>query len=248
MGLGETTVLVGDGLPSGVEGLSPDAVTTVVEDGTPRRVIVEAECVLDPPMYGDLRQYALRDPALALGLTGKATVTVRIGWLFSRDGMSAAPAVHALMVGDAAVAPTGSERPVWLVDVLSRLGRKIQRGAEDGEERLATRLADALLSPIAEMRQRADRASRAGRDIGIGVLSVVRRDGHLALGCGPDLTPPRRVGADALRAIRIVLDAIIDAPDVLVVDDVPASARRWLGALPETDRAPVEQVWMPATR
>lgn len=248
LGLGEVAVAMADGLPASVAELRGDMVAAVTEAALPRRVSVEAECQLDPPLFAELRTAALRDPALALGLGARSTLMVRVGWLFSKDGSTATPHVHAVRVGTHDVAANGPERPPWLTALLARVGAKVQRVRPPDEAGLAERLLAASSSPDPELRQRAARAGRAGKDAGIGVIEVVRRDGRLGLGVGRDLLPPRCAAPDALRVASLVIEAIVESPDVLLVDDVPASARRWLGALPETDGAPVEQVWMPALR
>ncbi len=136
-----------DGMPGTVEGLAPDATRALLAAGE-RQVVVEVGLRLDPPLYGRLRQRAIREPWLVDALSAGADLGVKVGWMVTTDHTVASPSVLRLTLGDTPLRPPGGEEPAWLGAVLAEIaGRVCRLGAGDPLSRLeaASRAPDALV-------------------------------------------------------------------------------------------------------
>ncbi|MCA9494027.1 MAG: hypothetical protein KC621_29065 [Myxococcales bacterium] len=243
--LGSAVTLVGEGDEPGVDGLDPAEVRALVPEGT--SVTVEVEVSLDPGLYGRLREHAHRDPRVVAALAGEGTLTVKAGWLFSRDLTHAAPSVLGVRAGDVVFETAGKERPVWLPGLLAELGRRVWRTDPlEPVELLANRLHEASLSPDPGRRAGAARALReaVSPPFAVPEPGLVRSGVGVALCFGPELARLRSVGRRAWDVLRWLEGAWIERPDVLVIaEPLPQDVRAWFEALVEADDAPIEQVW-----
>ncbi len=269
--------LVPDGLPSALGRLGlapPGAAPEVLEEGglpvqadipapgeaaawldlaQTRNVAVQVELALDPPLYGRLREIAVRDPRLVTALGQAPTVRVKVGWLFTRDLSAVALGLSEVGVGDVSLSSVPAERPRWLAELLGDLGRRFLRVDDrEPETALVERLAAASLSPEPDRRRRYRAASEAlGRPpFGLGDLEIVRSDGRLQAAFGPELRRARRFGGAGLEALRLVEAVLLAQPDVLAVEGGgaqqrdPTAVRDWLAAATEGPEATLEQVFL----
>lgn len=207
------------------------------------RIGVEVGIELDPPAYATLREHALRDPRLALALAEGPLVTIKVGWLLSKDRTAVSAAIHQVRVGDSDLVASGAERASWVPPFLATVAARIARApwSADG---LAGRLHAASLSPVAAVRARyrALAAAFADPPFGWGALELVQGSAGVELAFGPELVPLRQLGPDAPAVVALAEAAWLRAPDVLVVDrPVPPAVRRWLADRIEADDATIEQ-------
>lgn len=242
----DTGWLLEDGLLDEVEALDADGVDALLQSGASRHVTVAVEVRPDPPMYRRLRDEAARDPRLLAALASGAGVSLRVGWLFNRAGTHASVSVLALRVGEERF-PTGKiDRAPWMIGLLGAVGERLARAdAEVDEATLAARLHEAALSP--DPRRRAawerGRTMLAGPPFALGAVHLVRTGGgRLRLAVGDALVPLRVHGPRALDAVRLVHAALVERPDVLVVDRADATTAAWLATLTEGDDAALEQL------
>ena len=210
-----------------------------------RRVVISADVKLDPVLYGRLREVASRDPQLAEGLTSTASLSLRVGWLFSVDRTAAAVALHEVSVGQAAV-PLTAESPRWLPGFLGLVAQRLGRMRwRDPPEVVADRVLQAALSADPERRARARRACRILADppFSLGALELVR-SGDRTIPCfGPDLLRIRQLGPAAARALGLVEAAVLEAPDILVAEgQLEAPVMAWLADQVEGSDGILEQV------
>ncbi|MCB9685386.1 MAG: hypothetical protein H6735_10130 [Alphaproteobacteria bacterium] len=243
--LGSEVTLVGEGEEPAVDGLDPAEVRALVPVGT--TVTVEAEVSLDPALYGRLREHAHRDPRVVAALAGDGTLTVKAGWLFSRDLTHAAPSVLGVRAGDVVFETAGKERPVWLPGLVAELGRRVWRTDPlEPVDRLAPRLHEASLSSDPHRRAGLARAFRqaASPPFSLPEPGLVRSGAGVALCFGPELRRLRSVGRSAWDVLRWLEGAWVERPDVLVIaEPLPQEVRESFEALVDADDAPVEQVW-----
>lgn len=244
---GAQSAVVGEGADVGLQGLHAPSVTALLADEV-RAVTVEGALALDPPLYGRLREHAVRDPRMVVALGQEPVVHVKVGWLFAKDRTSAHPTVLHFRVGDVGFETGGKDRPAWLPDLLVELGRRFHRTDPfESPSVVAARLLAAALSPDPRVRAGYE---RMGGEVGrapfhVPAPGLVRAGERLDLVFGPELLTARQVGRVAVDAVRWAEAAFVVRPDVLVVDEAGADAHRgWWSALVESDDAPVEQVWL----
>jgi hypothetical protein len=219
-------------------------------DGS-RQITTTIGFELDPPLFGRLRQQAVRDPRLVTALSESPRATVKVGWLFTNDLLTASIAVLALAVGETPFPLTGTDRPPWLSGFLRDVGARFGRVSwGDTPGVVARRLLLAALSPDpdrrAKFRQLADALERP--PFVLGHLELVRVGEQVEACFGPGLHRARQYGPAAAEALRLVEAVILEAPDVLVVEapgiaqGTPDEVRGWLSEHASGERATLEQV------
>ncbi len=236
------------GFPEQLTGLDPSTVEAVLHPDGSRKVLLTAKLALDPPLFGRLRDESLRDPRMLAALAEDPTVSVKVGWLFTKDFTAASVGVLDVRVASTAF-PTGrSERPGWMDGMLRAIGGRLGWvGAADDAAAVCARVLEASLSSDVALRERTARmqAAFAAPPFEMGALHLVRAGDGVAPGFGPELRRARQLGPRAKRALRVVEAALIRAPDVLVVEDDAAWPwRDWLRGLTEGDDATLEQVFV----
>ena len=244
----EAELLLDDhGMPEQVVGLDPIEVEALLDPSAGRKVVVQLDIALDPPLFGQLREESMRDPRMLAALGEDPTVQIRVGWLFSADHSAASIGVLELKVADTAF-PTGrNERARWIDPLLKGLGTRIGHvGRTRSTTEVTARLLQASLSPDPALRARYARLREAMAlaPFDLGRLELVGQPDALQPCFGEDLVRVRQLGPRALRALRVASAALLDAPDVLVVEDGAAAPwSDWLEGLTEGDDATLEQVF-----
>jgi hypothetical protein len=237
-----------DGLPVQVVWKDAGAVHPWLAEHT-RQVTIDVELALDPPMFGRLRELAVRDPRLVSGLADQG-ITLKLGWLLTSDLTAAAPSVLSVAIGSVRFSAVGSDRPPWLVELVALVAKKIARVPWEGStEELAARLHDASTSPLTEVRAAWRRLATAmgAPPFGFGEAQLVssgRSNTPVAVAFGPELRRARAFGPSAQHALHLAEAVLLNAPDVLVVDDPGGDLREWLIAHTTGDEATLEQVWL----
>lgn len=237
-----------------VVGLDAAAVASLLHDARERKAFVAVSLALDPVLYGRLREESLRDPRVVTALGQDPTLGLKVGWLFTRDLTAGSVTVLDVRVGDLSFPVNSSERPAWMSGLLREVGSRFARPVcDEPHEQLAHRLLDAMLSPRPERRAAWQRLSAACREapFGFGALQLVQTptrargagEGGAAVAFGDELTPLRRYGPDAARRLRVAAAALLDAPDVLILDEpLDASLRDWVVSCTTGPDATLEQV------
>lgn len=250
----EVEVLEEDGLPVQASWSSGLGVRTLLAGDAARRITVWVEVAPDPPLFGQLRELAVREPRLVAALGNSPRIGIKVGWLFTKDLTTASIAVLELKVGDLGFPAVGPERPKWAPRVLKQLGERFGRVRRRSSTELAGVLLDASLSADPRRRDAFRRASDALADapFNFGALQLVRAEDALWACFGPDLRRARQYGPSAEEALQLVVAAYLDAPDVLVVE-APGALQpdsdevvEWLVARTQGNDATLEQVFFAA--
>ena len=247
---GEVEVLEEDGMPVQASWDDPWGARTLVAGDSARRITVWVEVIPDPPLFGQLREMAVREPRLVAGLSDSPRIAARVGWLFTKDWTAASIAVLEFKVGDMAFPASGPERPAWVPKVLRQLGARFLRWTPSAEQELAERLLAASLSPDAEVRDAYARAAGALADepFELGALELARVGEQLWLCFGRDMRRARQFGPSAVEAAGLSVAAFLDAPDVLVIENPgthqpdPGAVADWLEERTRGNDATLEQV------
>jgi hypothetical protein len=249
----DVEVIEEDGLPVQVSLSRPHVVRAFLDETSDRRVTVTLRMVMDPPMFGQLRANALKDPRLVPALAAGAELTVRVGWLFTKELGVASLVVHEMRIGD--VGFSMNERPKWLIPLLKGLAPRFHRvDWRDDGSKATERIHNAMMSPDREARAAAKTASEvlAGPPFDLGSLGLVRMGGKLEARFGGRLLTTNQIGPAAAEALRLVEAVYVKGPDVLVVEAPgagfkdQAAVRAWLSSRMEGDTATIEQVFMVA--
>jgi len=237
------------GRPEQISGLNPHAVRDLL--GPKTALSVTLTLSLDPPLYGQLRQQALKDPWLVDALSHGSELSVRMGWLFTTDLQVASVSRLAVELGGCPLrAPGAAEPPAWVDAMLVDISRRVLRVQPRSPTEVAIRLLATSLDPVPAVRGRFDRASRAFDEppFSYGRLHLVQQGDVVTAAFGPDLITSRHLGPGADEALRLVEAAIIDQPDVLVVESVGGhqahreAVSEWLTRLTTGEDATLEQV------
>ena len=219
-------------------------------DGPGRSLSVEISVAPDPPLYGRLREHAVRDPRLVTALGQQAELHLKAGFLFATDRTSATPDLLGARIGDVAFPIAGKERPAWLPALLADIVARLHvLTLDDDIHEVQQRLADAAGSHRCEARQAWARAVEVlqAPPFSLPAPGWVREPGGaLTLRFGAELLEVRQLGRRAADALRLVEAAVVVAPDVLMVTEaLDEPVRAWLVGLTEGDDATLEQVMVP---
>ncbi len=241
----DAEVTVEDALPAQVTLHDGDAAGLLGPHGG-RTVKVRLDFALDPVLFGRLSEWALRDPRLASGLAD-ATASVTIGWAFTNDRTTAAVARLQVRIGEARFSTGGAERPAWLAPFLHDVAGRFRRVGDEPLDAIAARVHAAAFSGDLERRKRARAlmAALAAPPFDVGALELLVDARGVRAAFGPELLPPRRLGRTGQDRVRIAEAAILDQPDVLLVDRVDptdAALLAWLRGASTGDGAILEQV------
>ncbi len=219
-------------------------------------IVVTLGLDLDPPLFGLLREHALRDPRLAQGLS-EASLSLRVAWK-----PVPGPRVHydvaltRLGVGETAFPTVGAEAPAWLGTVARAVADRLCRVGLTPLDAVLHDLHLMVLSPDPARRARARRIARAFADspFHFGELGFVahpaRSDGVVPVRpvFGPELLRPEALGRAGAEALQLVHAAMAADVDVLLVDrpgalqEDPRAVLEWLEGLTRGADATLEQV------
>jgi hypothetical protein len=187
---------------------------------------------------------------MVTALGQKPSVRIKVGWLFSKDRTNAHASVLFLRVGDVGFELAGKDRPMWVPELLTDVGRRFARTDPfEGPNDVARRWVEATVSPDPIVRNGLNKAIAALRaePFGLpppGLLQSGASHGDIEVVFGEELSRVRQLGRPAHDALRITYAAYVLRPDVLVVDEaISPELRDWFLALTEADDAPVEQIW-----
>jgi hypothetical protein len=244
-----TEALDDEGVVVALAGLLSPFVDGLV-DGDGRSLAVEVSVAPDPPLYGRLREHAVRDPRLVTALGQQAELHIKAGFLFTADRTGASPDLLGARIGDVAFPVAGKERPAWLGPLLAEIASRVSvlTLTEDIDD-VQSRLAECAVSHRAAERERWRRAAEAlvAPPFALPEPVWVREPGGgLRLRFGEALLEVRQLGRHAADALRLVEAALVVAPDVLVVTEpLDEAVDAWLVGLTEGDDATLEQVMRP---
>lgn len=233
-----------------LRGFAPTAIESLLDDPDARSIEVEVAIAPDPPLYGRLREHALRDPRLVAALGEEASLHIKAGLLFDRAHRDASPDLLGARMGDVAFPIAGKERPSWLPKLLADLaGRIVVVDLDEPIAAVVARLEAAATSHRADVRAQWARAEATLQAVPF-ALPAPRwlRDaqGTPTLAFGDDLVSLRHLGRPAAEALRLVEAALLRTPDVLVLGSpVAPEVRAWLEGCTEGDDATLEQVLAP---
>jgi len=227
--------------------LDVEGVDAILADLGNRRVTIAATLVLDPPLFGRLREESMRDPRVMTALGQTPTITLKVGWLFSMSRQAVSVGVLDLRVGDTPFALNKSERPSWMNGLLRAIGGRL--GSADWTERISAvtrRLQQASVSADPAKRRGYRRVAEAleKAPFELGHLELIGLGDDVLAAFGPDLIRARLLGPRAYRALRLAEAALLRAPDVLVVEEATPQESAWLVACIEGEDATLEQVWI----
>lgn len=113
--------------PDELHGCDPVAAAALLAPGPRRSLHCSITLQLDPPLFGQLRDHASREPRVATALADKPTITVGVGALFTRSLQTMAIHVDEFCVGDVRFPVHGKERPAWIHPVLHSLANRHHR-------------------------------------------------------------------------------------------------------------------------
>lgn len=244
---GQAELLVEHELPVQVS-LEDADVAMLVDADQSRTIRVHLDAELDPPMFGRLREHAMRDPRLVSAL-GEATLALKAGWVWTTDLTTASISVLSVAVGGVSFPLVGADRPTWMTGLLHDVATRIRRAAPADEAALSHRLLAASLSPDPEVRARFERLRRltAEAPFELGELGLVRTGDRVRTCFGSSLLRPNQLGPAALDALALTTSVILDQPDVLFavrpaasLPD-PAAVLTWLKGCTTGDDAVLEQ-------
>ena len=235
------------GLPVQVTVTDGDA-GSLIDDGRSRTARIRATFELDPPLFGTLRQQAVRDPRLVSALS-EATLSLTVGWMWTTDLGTASVGLLAVAVGGSSFPTTGSERPAWLGPLLREVAGRIRSVPDLDEVGLAARLQNALLSSNPETRSRAQRTcdALATAPFHLGRVELVRLGTGVRPCFGPRLLRARTFGHAATSALNLAITVLLDQPDLLMTVGAGAhlpedAVLDWLREAADGEQAVLEQV------
>jgi len=234
--------LLADGLPPDApEGAladevldcDPIAAAAILAPDARRALRVSLELHLDPPLFGQLRDHAAREPRVVTALAERPTIRLAVGALFTTSLDAMAVHIDEFSVGDVRFPVHGKDRPQWLGSFL--------RGLKDRFHRfdLGDDLPDELLDAA---------TSRDRHEAYVGWQSALLPSGprlRVARGTddrptllGDDL-PLRRFGQSGIDRAALAASVHLSGADIFWAESEDALLR----AAVEESPSPLEQVF-----
>jgi hypothetical protein len=225
----------GDELPDSVQFQDPDAARALVDPAAQRALKVELELALDPPLFGQLRELAVREPRVVTALAARPTVTLRVGALFTSSHDALAITLQGVSVGEQPFQVHGSERPSWLGRFLRGLRDRFHR-----YEAADSHAADLLA--CATSRGRHDQYQRWQQSMGADgpFLRAARGVNDRPILLADDL-PLRRLGHCGQRRAQLAAAIHLSGADIVWAE--PGASADLLRAAVEGNASPLEQVF-----
>jgi len=208
---------------------------------------VDVSVAPDPPLYGRLREHAVRDSRLVTALGQEALLHVKIGLRRLRGAGAITLDLIGARIGDVSFPVAGKERPTWLGPFLAEVGRRVHR-VPLSQPPPMRRLHQAALARDPERHRTWLRAleALAAKPFLLPAPRLVADHGTPSFVFGPDAWPARLLDRSGQDALHLVAACFLASPDVLVVPtELPAPVRAWLDARTEGDDAVLEQVLTP---
>ena len=212
--------------------------------GRDRTLKVRLDIELDPPLFGKLRELAVRDPELvdAIG----APLVLSLGWVFTNDFRICAPSRLTVRLGDLNL---DDDRP-WLPEFLALLEQRGSAWNNGDQNPPAVRRADRSHEPGRRAALEAMKQALLKPPWSLPELHVVDagEEGFLAL--GPDIVPLRAWGPDARAGVGLCQAVHLDPAEIIALQNPtaeterPRAVRNWLVQQVEAAGSPLEQIWL----
>ena len=209
---------------------------SLAADHTHRKIQVDAELVLDPPLCTELRARAAREPRLAVGLGADQTVKISVSAFFGQSWDVMSISVQSLVIGGERFATTHAERHPWLNWLLQTLW---QRFISHDETHLhAENALSCLLSPN-ESDHRSYQQWASLMESRCPQSRVAKHGSGAAIFMSGD-RPMSRWGPEAIRLAEQLTSATLNRADVMWLGESGTE----ISGLTEVDGAPLEQLWV----
>lgn len=229
---GESPEIEGEPFPTDAGWTDPITATGLLAEGE-QALRVEVELVLDPPLFGRLRELAAREPRVGTALAQRPTVRLAVGALFTSTHDALALSIQRFAVGEEAFPTSTADRPRWMGRFLRELARRFHR--MDLCEECPSLLLEAATS---RERYAAYQAWCGALGPDGPVLRAARGPGGLPVVLGDEL-PIRRYGQSGSDRAALAAAIHLSGADVVWAE----SADPLLDGAVEGDGSPLEQVW-----
>jgi hypothetical protein len=113
--------------PDQLDHCDPIAARALVASDAKRSLNVDLELHLDPPLFGQLRELAAREPRVVTALSERPTIRISVGALFTTTFDALAIHLDDFSVGDQRFPTHGKDRPPWLDRFLRGLRGRFHR-------------------------------------------------------------------------------------------------------------------------
>jgi hypothetical protein len=229
---GEAIELEGDPFPTDVAWTDPVTARGLLAEGE-QALRAEVELVLDPPLFGRLRELAAREPRVGTALARRPSVRIGVGALFASSYDALVVSIQSFAVGDDSFPTSSADRPRWLPRFLRALPKRFHR--MDLCESTSAQLLDAATS-----RERFEAYQAWCGSLGPDGprLRVARGPGGAPTVLG-DERPIRRFGQAGSDRAALAAAIHLSGADVLWAESDDALLD---GAI-EGDGSALEQVW-----
>jgi len=201
-----------------------------------RSIVVTIKIELDPLLFRQLRDEAVRDPRLVAALAGGAHLELSVGALFATSFDALALSLRGVRIGSERFPTLEKDRPVWLTRVLSSMSHRFhQHVTGDG---LAMRVMEAATS-----REHYDRYQswQAHLEPKLGVVRPAWGPGGMPVLLA-DEQPLIRWGRAGFEAAALAASVYLEDPDVLWVETED------VGLAEVVQRGALEQIWLVSER
>ena len=208
---------------------------SLVSDHTHRKVEVEAELALDPPLCTELRRHAAREPRLAVSLGADQTVTIRVSAFFGQSWDVISISVQSIVIGGERFATTSAERAGWLNWLLVEIGRRFISHDE------TTQHAEVALACMISAKEGDHQAYQRWAQLmnaRYPQSRVAKHGDSGALFLAED-RPLSRWGPEAIRTAQQLTSASLCGADIMWIGE----EGQGLPSLTEGDDASLEQIW-----
>jgi len=207
----------------------------LVADKVERKLQVDLELAVDPPLFAELRALGGRAPRLAIALGPDVPIRLQVSAFFAASWDALSIAVQSFSVGEESFPTTGKERPEWLTQLLLKIGGRFWR--HDATSTAAISAMSAMTSTRSDQHAGFLAWQRALAPV-LGAVRPVQGPAGRAMLLA-DEQPIRRFGRFGYDRAAMAASVFFSGADLLwagVTDD-------WVERFVEGEGSPLEQIW-----
>ena len=234
---GEIADIEADPLPFQATWSDTNSAKGLCADRQKRKLSVQLDIELDPPLTADLRALAARDPRVGIGLSESPTpiISIEVSAYFGSSWDVLSLSIQSVLLGDERFTGAATERPKWLTRLLAELG---SRFVSHDEARLhGERTMAAMTSRHAEDYGRFQEWQQCLQaDLGL-VRPVPSTNETVTLLA--QNRPIHRFGPLAQRRVHLATTAFLSGADIMWTGEHDEWASRFV----EGDGTALEQLW-----
>ena len=206
-------------------------------DRQKRKISVQLDLELDPPLTADLRALVARNPRIGIGLGESPTpiISIEVSAYFGSSWDVLSLSIQSVLIGEERFSGATADRPPWLTRLLSELGRRF--ASHDEADFHGARAMEAMTSRSAVLYERFH-AWQTHLQPSLGLVRPVPGADETVMLLANN-RPIHRFGPLAQRRVHLATTAFLSGADIMWTGEHD----EWTRSFVEGEGTALEQLW-----